>query len=782
MKKSHLIALMTALAAGTAAAAPTLASATNTPAGTTIENIASATFQDPGNPTGTPLTSTSNKVTTTVLPKPGFDVVYTDGTADGNTIATTPVLTTGAVPGQKITTAYSVVNNGNVTLTVALAADTTGAAAGQTVQYFLADASGNPTGAAITSLTLPVNDPATATDEGIVKIVQVVTLPTDPVQITTSSIFGASPEASVLGTAGADPLVTPGNGYASGTTTYEDAKPENTDLQFVRITVFAPALDNNPNTNPGTPVDSAGNAIPSGQVPPYTTVQVPTEVVGKPGDNTPVVDASGYVTPGAPAGDPTPGGTPIVPNVATDNQVAYPKADANNANDVVLFTNNLTNTSGATDKVQLFPVLADGTPDTAYVYNATTGTFTNAATGVSIRFLDPVSGAVILASTDPSNPTLAKFPTVTVPDGKTVVYRTEVTYPDANDSDPISPIVVKIGADSLNDADLKSDSATTDTINPPAAQFGDATTALGASSTPFPVQTVTPNGTFGGVSSPDLSDATAVFPMDVVNNGQYNDSFTLSGSVTFTDAATNNTVTVPVLYYAPDGSLLPRVSNDPASADYNKFITPVIAPGTEYKPLAVINVPSGTVTATNPSGYTAKLGDYLVDQTAVGNYSTISMTDTNDIVRVSPNGNVAVAKFVAKTGVAAGSNPVNGINNPADYTATGTNGAKPLDDIAYRIIGKNNYNAAVPGFFLTDTVPVNTTFKSVQLLNASGTVITANVIYRVGTTGAWSTVAPAAGAASGTVISVALDADNNGQPDALPASGTLTAQFVVTVK
>ena len=49
-------------------------------------------------------------------------------------------------------------------------------------------------------------------------------------------------------------------------------------------------------------------------------------------------------------------------------------------------------------------------------------------------------------------------------------------------------------------------------------------------------------------------------------------------------------------------------------------------------------------------------------------------------------------------------------------------------------------------------------------------------------TGAWSTVAPAAGAASGTVISVALDADNNGQPDALPASGTLTAQFVVTVK
>ncbi len=773
MKKSHMIALMTALAAGTAAAATPLASSTTTPAGTTIENVASATFQDPGNPTGPALTSTSNKVTTTVLPKPGFDVVYTDGTTDGNTIGTTPVLTTGAVPGQKITTAYSVVNNGNVTLTVALAADTTGAAAGQTVQYFLADASGNPTGAAITSLTLPVNDPATTTDEGIVKIVQVVTLPTDPAQITTSSIFGASPEASVLGTAGADPLVTPGNGYASGTTTYEEGKPENTDLQFVRITVFAPALDNNPNTNPGTPVDSAGTPIAPAQVPPYTTVQVPTEVVGKPGDNTPVVDASGYVTPGDV--------TPIVPNVATDNQVAYPKADANNVNDVVVFTNNLTNTSGATDRVQLFPVLADGTPDTAYTYNPTTGTFTNAATGVSIRFLDPVTGAVILASTDPSNPTVAQFPTVTVPDGKTVVYRTEVTYPDANDSDPVSPVVVKIGADSLKDADLKSDSATTDTINPAAAQFGDATTAQGATSDPFPIQTVKPNGTFSGISSPDISDATAVFPMDVANNGQYNDSFTLSGSVTFTDAATNNTVTVPVLYYAPDGSLLPRVSNDPASADYNKFITPVIAPGTEYKPLAVINVPSGTVTTTNPNGYTARLGDYLVSQTAVGNYSTITMTDANDIVRVSPNGNVAVAKFVAKTGVTAGSNPVNGIDNPANYTATGTNGAKPLDDIAYRIIAKNNYNAAATSFFLSDTVPVNTTFKSVQLLDVNGNAITTNVIYRVGT-GAWSTTAPTGGAASGTLISVALDADNNNQPDALPASGTLTAQFVVTVK
>lgn len=764
MKKSHLLVLMAALAAGTAAAEGTVA-------GTTIENTASASFQDPAN-AGTTLTSNSNTVSTTVLPLPGFDIVYTDGTVDSNTISTTPILTTGAVPGQKITTGYSVLNNGNVTLTVNLAADVTGAASGQTVQYFL-DANGDgvaDSATPITSVIVPVDDPSTPADEGIVKIIQVITLPTDPALITPSSIFGASPEGTVTGTAGADPLVTPGNGYASGTTVYEDGKAMDADLQFVRITVFAPALDNNPNTNPGTPVDSAGNPITNpALVPPSQTVQIPTEAVGTTGDATPVVPTTGYITPGAPASDPTPGGTPIVPNVAGDIQIAYPKADTNTNPDTVVFSNNLTNTSGATDKVQLFPALADGTPDPAYTYNPATGTFTNATTGVVIRFLDPVTGAVILASTDPNNPTAAVYPTVTVPTGSTVVYRTEVTYPDPNDSAVIAPVTVLIGADSLKDAAVVSDSTTTNTILPPSAQFGDATGTLGAVSTPAPIQTVNPGGTQSGVASPDLSDATAVFPMDVVNNGQYNDSYTLSGSVTL-NLVGGGTVTVPVLYYAPDGSLLPRLSNDPASPDYNKFITPVIAPGTEYKPYAVIQVPANALT-----------GDYTVTQNAVGNYSTIPMTDTNNVIRVAPNGNVAVAKFVAKSGVTAASNPVNGIDNPANFTSTGATGAKPGEDITYRIIAKNNYNTTISNFFLSDTVPANTLFKSIQLLDASGTVISTNVIYKVGS-GAWGTTAPAAGLANPSVIYIALDANGDLIPDALAPATTLSAEFVVTVK
>ncbi|MFC6802271.1 hypothetical protein ACFQDE_11575 [Deinococcus caeni] len=258
MKRStQLIALMAALAAGSASAAGTLA-------GTTIENTATATFDDPN--TGTPQNSTSNTVQTVVLPKPDFDVVYTtSGIADGNTLTTTPVLTTGAVPGQVIETPYSLVNKGNTPLSIVLNADTTGSAAGATVRYYLVNPDGSrgaeiPAGSAV---PVTADNPATTgVDEGIVKIVQVITLPTDPALITPTSVFGASPEGTVAGTAGADPLVTPGNGYASGTTVQEENKAVNTDLQFTRVTVYAPALDNNPNTNPGTPVDSAGNPCP----------------------------------------------------------------------------------------------------------------------------------------------------------------------------------------------------------------------------------------------------------------------------------------------------------------------------------------------------------------------------------------------------------------------------------------------------------------------------------------------------------------------------------------
>ncbi|MFT2719598.1 hypothetical protein ACMT4L_06290 [Deinococcus sp. A31D244] len=769
----RILALLAALATGSAAAAGTLA-------GTTITNTASAEFPDPRN-TATQLSSDSNTVSTVVLPRPDFDVTYLNATTDGGTqtvLGTTTVVTANAVPGQVITTNYALLNNGNVPLNIILNADTTGSDTGATVQYYRLNADGTR-GSEITlgsAVNVPADDPATLdnpgtpaveNDEGVVKIVQVITLPTSPTQINKDSVFGASPEGTVLGTAGADPLVTPGNGYDSGTTNEEQAKTVNTDLQFTRVTVYTPSLDNTANGSATTPVDSVGVPISNAALlPPISSVTVPTVAAGTSATPDPVLPSSGYVTPGTPTTDPTPGGTPIA-RISGDEQVAYPQADANTTADTVVFTNTLSNTGTLDDRVQLFPALADGTADPAYTFDAATGTFTNTTTGVTVRFLDPVTGSVILPSTDPTNPTTATYPTLIVPSGTQAVYRTEVTFPDPDDSGTIPSYSVLIGADSLSDADLTSNNSTRDTVVPPAAQFGDTTPTLGAVATPTPVQTVDPSGAATDGSSSVSTDATAAFPMDVVNNGQYNDSYALSGSVTVTDAVTGATTTLPIQYYAADGTtLLPRLNTNPASPDYNTFITPVLAAGSESPFVAAVTIPAGT-----------RAADYTVTQTATGNYSQTSVTDPNDLIRVTPTGNVAVAKFAAKTGVTAGSDPRNGIDNPAGYTATGLTGARTQEDIAYRIIAKNNYNTSVP-LFLRDTVPTNTTLKSFSV-----DPLPTRTIYRVGgNTATWTATPPAAGLPAGTIIDIAPDTDSNNLPDPVAPGTTLTADFVVTVQ
>ncbi|MFN4252147.1 hypothetical protein, partial [Deinococcus sp.] len=758
-------ALLAALATGSATAAGTLA-------GTTITNTASAEFPDPRD-TAMQLSAASNTVSTVVLPTPDFDVTYLSAVTDGGTqtaLGTTTVVTANAVPGQVITTSYALLNNGNVTLDIILNADTTGSDSGATVQYYRLNTDGSR-GSEITlgsAVTVPADDPATSgTDEGAVRIVQVITLPANPTQINQDSVFGASPEGTVLGTAGADPLVTPGNGYASGTTNQEEGKTVDTDLQFTRVTVYTPSLDNTAGGGATTPVDSVGTPISNpALLPPLTSVTVPTVAAGTSATPDPVVTGSGYVTPGTPTTDPTPGGTPIA-RISGDEQIAYPQADTNTTADTVVFTNTLSNGGTRDDRVQLFPALADGTADPAYTFDAATGTFTNTATGVTVRFLDPVTGSVILPSTDPANPTVATYPTLIVPSGTQAVYRTEVTFPDPDDSAAIPSYSVLIGADSLNDADLISNNSTRDTVVPPAAQFGDTTPTLGAVATPTPVQTVDPSGAATDGSSSVSTDATAAFPMDVVNNGQYNDSYALSGSVTVTDAVTGATTTLPVQYYAADGTtLLPRLNTNPASPDYNTFITPVLAAGSESAFVAAVTIPAGT-----------RAADYTVTQTATGNYSQTSVTDPNDLIRVTPTGNVAVAKFAAKTGVTAGSDPRNGIDNPAGYTATGLTGARTQEDIAYRIIAKNNYNTPVP-LFLRDTVPTNTTLKSFTV-----NPLPTRTIYRVGgNTGTWTATAPAAGLPAGTVIDIAPDTDSNNLPDPVAPGSTLTVDFVVTVQ
>ena len=102
--------MMAALAAGTASAATS-----TTTAGTKITNIASVSYTNPSD--STTKTTSSNTVSTTVLPKPDFDLRFDGNTpADGgtqNVIGTTTKKLLHAVPGQAVDTIYTAINLGN---------------------------------------------------------------------------------------------------------------------------------------------------------------------------------------------------------------------------------------------------------------------------------------------------------------------------------------------------------------------------------------------------------------------------------------------------------------------------------------------------------------------------------------------------------------------------------------------------------------------------------------------------------------------------------------------
>lgn len=161
-----------------------------TPAGTTIRNIATATFD---NPAGGQLSVTSNEVVTTVQSKPDFDIVYLSGNDGlgsaspvGNTPDAAPAVAQGTVAaGESFNTSYIAVNNGNTTQNITLTTDNGGKLAPQGVAYYIdsnkdgtLDATEKAAGP-VSSLSVPNDDPATTTvDEGLVYFIQVMTLPT----------------------------------------------------------------------------------------------------------------------------------------------------------------------------------------------------------------------------------------------------------------------------------------------------------------------------------------------------------------------------------------------------------------------------------------------------------------------------------------------------------------------------------------------------------------------------------------------------------------------------
>lgn len=778
---AKVLALMTALSAGVATAATT-----NTTAGTSITNVATATFTDPS--TGSTASSTSNEVKTTVLPLPSFDMVYGGNSpADGGGVAanpansispTTPVLKPNILPGATVTQAYDLVNTGNTPLNVTVTANTTGSAAGETVTYTYTDVNGNPlTVNPDGTITLPVDNPATAGDEGVVKVIQTIVIPANAAA---NADYGASPQASLAGTG----TGTTGNGVTTGQTLYENqtvtngtpsATPANgTDLQFTAIKIVKPDLSNDP---------------VGGTTPPATTVTAP-------GTTTPV---PGYTDPG---------GTPIVVPVSggttTDNQIAYPKADANGTPDSVTFTNTVKNSGPLADPVNIYPTDTAGNP--IGTFNSTTGEFT-LPSGAKVTFLDPATGLPLPVGAD-------GYPTLTVAPGTSANYLTKVTYPDSNTVPNPAPIVVTVGVDSGLIAGISTANTTTDTVLPPATQFGDTAAQTTGPLTEVPAYVQTQTGAPG---------ATVPFAMSVANTGTYTDTFTLSGYVVV-PLADGTSVIVPVVYSGTGVTQTgTRTVTDPGTgltATIPVYTTSNVAADSALPVTASVTVPArGATDPITGLPYTADAAatpttasQPLLQQTATGVYSTASITDNNDPLNISPVGGVVIGKFtntnagLASGGVnpAANAEKVSGnpgiasagapspvqVGNPAGYTAVNTTTYLPQVPYDYQIIAKNTYNTPIAAFILSDAMPKNTTFVSVTgATSVSGGTLIYNTGANCTATGTgWSTTAPTSGVAAGTsttnggTVCVAL---SNGAatpaPAALPSGQTITLDLTVKI-
>ncbi|MFB9994791.1 hypothetical protein ACFFLM_22815 [Deinococcus oregonensis] len=704
---SKLLTLVVALTVGATCA-------TGVKAGTELRNTASATFQNPA--TLTQNTVLSDAVSATVLALPGFDLLYrsgSDGTAAGGVL---PVgYTPTVMPGGEVQTAYIVSNTGNVdNYVVTLNADTTGTAAASnprppaSVTYFVDtnnDGLLSPAErglGAVTQVTVPADDVLTPlpADEGRVAIIQVMTV---PAAANPGETYAASPRGT--GAAYAD-------GVNPGVGTLTEAV---TDLQFTRAAVYVPTVTNNPSRTSSTPSPDAPPSLPA--LPGYS--------------------------------DPQSGLTTIL--VDADNQSAYPTAGTTQ----VTFSNSVTNTGTLSDTVNLFLTNAG-------VTNNLNGSFTipvrdsagNPALA-TIRFLLDDGSALL--------PRVNGIPTLVVPAGRSADYRVEVTFPyyDTGDSDP-APILLTIAVDSGNDADLLSDDLTADTIYPPEFQFGDATAALGTSPAPSPVETVVVTGGTSLIPG-NVSDRTAIFPMDLANLGEYPETYSLSSrlDVPITTSTTPAEV-IARFYIDANNDGFPETLL-PVDSDFFS-LTGTVAPNTELKVWAVFDLPADA-RATLSSGLSSPLKP-LIEAAAL--YAGSLREDSNNQISIPLARGVDLVKSVDQASAVPGS--------ILTYTITATNRFNgDLQNFSVREADGTGAVGHLTNVFATAT------FESVT---ASPTFLlgTGTVVYRFNG-GSWS-ISPAAPA---MVTSVEVGVDTTGDAsidgsDLFPAGGVLDITLKVRVK
>ncbi|MFD1731996.1 hypothetical protein ACFSC4_14505 [Deinococcus malanensis] len=627
---TKVLALVAALAAGSASAQTTSplerTSATN--AGTVITNVATATYDVPNNDgTAVSTTTTSNTVSTTVAEKMGFDITYTNGAdADATDTAATAISSyqkPNVVPGSTVVFPYVAVNNGNASQSIALESATTSGVSN--VVFFAANPDGNSdgllsstelttakgiTGNVLTSVTVAPSgdDPATTaveTNSGMVTFYMAY-----DVTGNASAVVGATPIGR--GKVWAD---TSNGGTAPGenvtvTEQKDPGSPAYDDLwyQYSSATIIAPNLTNNPQP-------------------------VTTEVTPPTGTAT-----SGYTS-----------GTTLI-TVSGDQQVAYPKSDgiSDTANDSVTFTNTLTNGSGTSDTVAL-TVEAN---TTTFVSGGVTYTVTQTvtSTGTAGQY------TVVQTVKDPSGATVnitevtatISTPSLLVGANSSANYTVTVSYPDQDMANPY-PILLKIGADSGNDVDTTPNDFTFDTILAPAMMFGDTS----GSSSDLAVAT----GTADTVNKLGTAGNAVTFPMDLVNPGEYADTYTLSGYTVI--ALTDGTKQVLAINYSGVGvtqtgtvSVTDSVSG--LSAIIPVYTTGAVSANSEFGVTASVALP---INVTSTAGT-----NYVLSQTAKAQYSGITLTDTNDSITVAAAGSLALAKFTQ--GTATPNEPINGITAP----------------------------------------------------------------------------------------------------------------------
>ncbi|GAA0513884.1 hypothetical protein [Deinococcus depolymerans] len=748
MKRTQLIALMAALAAGSASAQTTVSpsSSKGTNAGTVITNTAVATYQDPGNATQN-LSSTSNTVSTTVLEKFDFDITYPSGADSDATDTTTSAPAShqrsNVLPGSRVVFPYVAVNNGNATQTITLTSDATSGVSN--VLYFLTNPDTNNDGVvsdtelaaatAVTSIVLPVagDDPNTGaveTNTGIVNFYQVYTAAGAP-----GAVVGATPIGTGRVWSGSANVTVTEQSNAGGPT-YDDLW-----WQYNASTIVSPSLTNNPNASltPGG-VDS----------PPAGGANVP-----------------GYTDPAG-----------TVVGVSGDEQFAYPKADANLTDDTVVFTNTVNNNSAVADATSLSVV--PRTNQAGYTQTVTpTGT----------------AGQYTVVQTNPDGTTTTatvtlNTVTLNVPANGNASYTVTVTYPDQDSLANPHPIYLQIGVDSGNDSNSTPDDFTYDTVLPPAMQFADSTAPLGATDI-----VASQTGTAG---------ATVTFPMDVANTGEYPETYNLSGYTVVTLLDGSRQI-VPINYTGPG---LTSAGTTPVAVDLNGdgdtsdagetvnvpvYTTGSVAANTELDVDANVTLPAN-VRATGGT-------PYLLTQRATSVYSAITRTDVNDNIVVNVAGTLALGKFTQSNGTPANSeyvlgnpgSPASGtsanpaaIANPANYSALNPTNYVPGTTYSYKIIAKNTYNTRVEKFFVQDTLNSNLVFNTVMgavsgnSLVEPGDTSSSTIIYSTdGST--WTSSAPVS---PGSTVYVAVDDPTQAgqQPGSLDPNAVLEMTITVTIK